>query len=106
MCRTNQPTERRAHPTPKRGVCGICNELIQYAQVPNGFVWVHVETGDYRASEPRPHDCNTHIKKALPNCPSWCDNYDYGDCPRCFAETGLGCNHGPICAQCEELDDA
>lgn len=33
-------------------------------------------------------------------CPSDCPNTDYGTCPRCFAATGIGCPHGPVCAEC------
>lgn len=35
-------------------------------------------------------------------CPPECTNTDYGTCPRCFRETGLGCAHGPLCADCAQ----
>ncbi|HTH66162.1 MAG TPA: hypothetical protein VL563_15880 [Gemmatimonadales bacterium] len=34
-------------------------------------------------------------------CPDDCTNTD-GTCPRCYAETGNGCAHGPLCADCRE----
>jgi hypothetical protein len=33
-------------------------------------------------------------------CPDSCENRDAGTCPRCFAETAVGCGHGPICDDC------
>lgn len=33
-------------------------------------------------------------------CPSDCDNYDSGTCPRCYVTTGNGCDHGPLCYDC------
>jgi hypothetical protein len=39
--------------------------------------------------------------KAL-TCPDDCTNTDTGTCPRCYAETGIGCAHGPLCADCRE----
>lgn len=29
-----------------------------------------------------------------------CLSGDFGDCPRCFHQTGLGCGHGPLCEGC------
>jgi hypothetical protein len=34
-------------------------------------------------------------------CPRGCRNTDSGTCPRCFIETGQGCGHGPLCADCQ-----
>lgn len=33
-------------------------------------------------------------------CPN-CEDGDEGTCPRCFKETGLGCDHGPLCDDCQ-----
>jgi hypothetical protein len=35
-------------------------------------------------------------------CPEGCGNHDAGTCPRCFENTGIGCAHGPLCADCRE----
>lgn len=34
-------------------------------------------------------------------CPAGCTNEDGGTCPRCYAATGNGCGHGPLCHDCK-----
>lgn len=45
----------------------------------------------------------THGRDEPVPCPPDCTNHDMGRCPRCFANTGLGCPHGALCEEC--LDD-
>src|SRR5262245_838047 len=35
------------------------------------------------------------------NCAPGADGGE-GDCPRCFRQTGLGCDHGELCENCSE----
>lgn len=38
--------------------------------------------------------------QCIGQCPPDCTNTDFGTCPRCYETTALGCNHGPLCAEC------
>lgn len=40
------------------------------------------------------------MEMAARRCPPSCRNTDGGTCPRCYAETGLGCPHGFLCDRC------
>lgn len=46
------------------GTCNKCEKPIEYRQITQSVsVWVHVDTGKFRSSDPSPHDCNTSFRK-------------------------------------------
>ena len=56
------------------------------------FYWGHWHLEKVNESAPKGGEC--------PN--RFCSNTESGDCPRCFMESGFGCDHGPVCENCVE----
>ncbi len=48
--------------------------------------------------------CLEYTQEARPECPAECFNQDRTEsrCPRCWAQHGVGCQHGVLCPECLE----